>query len=87
LSTFSGDTQWQTRPRLGTPKPAYRAFELLHGAGMERVAVAGACPCYQSSQYNWPTGKGSAGGHVCGCAPLAHAGVGADAAAAGGGGA
>ena len=28
----------------GTPKPAYRAFELLHGAGMERMAVEGACP-------------------------------------------
>ena len=28
----------------GTPKPAYRAFQLLHGAGMERMAVEGACP-------------------------------------------
>jgi xylan 1,4-beta-xylosidase len=43
----------------GTPKPAYRAFELLHGAGLQRLAVDGTCPCYQGGQ------------QTCDCAPLA----------------
>ena len=48
---------------LGTPKPAYRAFELLHGAGESRFPVSGVCPC------------GGVGGNedggisaICGCA-------------------
>ena len=56
----------------GTPKPAYRAFELLHGAGMERVAVAGTCPCYTNDE-------------ICDCGPLSRtdAAVASDAAAPG----
>lgn len=65
----------------GTPKPAYRAFELLHGAGMERLAVDGICPCYQNrnaergspaQELRVPTGV------CCDCAPLAKQNVGQD---------
>ena len=31
----------------GTPKPAYRAFQLLHEAGMKRLPVKGACPFFE----------------------------------------
>jgi hypothetical protein len=31
----------------GTPKPAYRAFQLLHGAGMKRLPVKGVCPFFE----------------------------------------
>ena len=38
----------------GTPKPAYRAFQLLHGAGDKRLPVVGTCPCGNSDK-------------ICGC--------------------
>ena len=58
----------------GTPKPAYRAFELLHGAGMQRLAVAGTCPCYKSGEYTWPN-KAAETSNICNCAPLSPTGV------------
>lgn len=45
----------------GTPKPAYRAFQLLHGAGAVRLPVAGACPCGSHAQ---------ATSAVCPCGPM-----------------
>jgi hypothetical protein len=60
----------------GTPKPAYRAFELLHGAGMQRLAVDGICPCYQRSERRAPIKGLSSPTSVCDCAPLAKQKVG-----------
>ena len=62
----------------GTPKPAYRVFELLHGAGNTRLAVDGACPCASES-------RSSPIGTICPCTaptpagPAAGAGVGTNA--------
>ena len=51
----------------GTPKPAYRAFQLLHGAGFQRLNVDGTCPCYQGGQ------------QTCDCAPITKQTLGKDA--------
>ena len=55
----------------GTPKPAYRAFELLHGAGMQRLAVDGICPCYHSAEHTSVSSGLAEPGSACDCAPLA----------------
>ncbi len=57
----------------GTPKPAYRAFELLHGAGMQRLAVDGICPCYQNqlAEHGSLTNGLDTSASICDCAPLA----------------
>jgi hypothetical protein len=47
----------------GIPKPAYRAFELLHGAGATRHHVDGTCPCGV---------EGIPVNAICSCAPTGH---------------